>query len=192
LPRRSVGRGNDENAIVALCALGGVGLPERIITPRLILRRPLSDEGTECGIRFARAEATRNRPLTGAVRRKFGAFMVGHWHLYGFGFYVVETRAGRDAIGSCGLKYRDAYPGHWPGRFDEVELGYALLPEYRGLGYATEAAQTVLAVAFANLDAPRIIARCNSDNEASARVLARCGMRELRADRLRHFELLRR
>jgi RimJ/RimL family protein N-acetyltransferase len=162
--------------------------PEHVVTQRLVLRRPRPDEGRECGLRFALAEATRNRPLPDAAKRKFGDFMVGHWRLYGFGFFVVETREKRVAVGSCGLKYCDAFPGHWPGDFKEVELGYALLPEFRGAGYATEAVRAVLSIAFEALDVPCVRARCNLDNDASARVLARCGMREVRADRFRRFE----
>lgn len=56
-------------------------------------------------------------------------------------------------------------------------LGYTIVPEYAGNGYATEIARELLVMAFADLGLRRVIAGCFVDNHASARILEKIGMR---------------
>ncbi len=58
-----------------------------------------------------------------------------------------------------------------------VEIGYVFSPEVKGRGFATEACQPLLALAFDELAAHRVIGRLDARNPASARVLERLGMR---------------
>lgn len=58
----------------------------------------------------------------------------------------------------------------------EWEIGWQLHPEEWGKGYATEAAQAVLAYAFHELKAHRVVAFCNFNNDRSTRVMERLGM----------------
>jgi ribosomal-protein-alanine N-acetyltransferase len=60
----------------------------------------------------------------------------------------------------------------------EVEVGYGLVEDARGVGYATEALTAMTAVAEAA--GARVRASVRPDNEASIRVLAKCGFTELR------------
>jgi RimJ/RimL family protein N-acetyltransferase len=60
---------------------------------------------------------------------------------------------------------------------DRVEIGWVFAPEHRGHGYATEAASALLALAFEEVRAHRVIARMDPANTASARVAERIGMR---------------
>jgi len=57
------------------------------------------------------------------------------------------------------------------------ELGYVFLPEYQGLGFATEAARAMTDVAFRDLRAHRVIARLDARNDASRHLLERLGFR---------------
>jgi len=50
-------------------------------------------------------------------------------------------------------------------------------PDEWGKGYASEAARRVLAFAFEELDAHRVIAFCDAENRASERVMQKLGMR---------------
>jgi RimJ/RimL family protein N-acetyltransferase len=59
----------------------------------------------------------------------------------------------------------------------QCEVGYVFLPEAAGRGYATEATEAMVELAFAELDAHRVSGRLDARNDASARVLARLGMR---------------
>ncbi len=57
------------------------------------------------------------------------------------------------------------------------EVGYVFLPEFQGLGFATEATRTLVDLAFATLDAHRVVARLDARNDASRHLLERLGMR---------------
>jgi [ribosomal protein S5]-alanine N-acetyltransferase len=87
---------------------------------------------------------------------------------HGFGLYVVTRKADPAPIGLCGLVKRDVLP--------DVDVGYALLPEHRGRGYAHEAAAAVLRFARDEVGLARIAAITNSENERSIRVLEKLGL----------------
>ena len=58
------------------------------------------------------------------------------------------------------------------------EVGYVFLPEFQGLGFATEAARAIIIAAFEALDAHRVVARIDARNDASRHLLERLGMRQ--------------
>ncbi|MHA6690216.1 GNAT family N-acetyltransferase [Devosia sp. A449] len=57
------------------------------------------------------------------------------------------------------------------------EIGWIFDPDYQGHGYATEAANGVLDLAFGQGDIHRVAARCDIRNESSWRLMERLGMR---------------
>jgi ribosomal-protein-alanine N-acetyltransferase len=60
-----------------------------------------------------------------------------------------------------------------------VEIAYCVLPEYQGKGYATEAAQALVAFAF-NSGRVRVVrAHTLPQPNASTRVLTKCGFRHI-------------
>jgi RimJ/RimL family protein N-acetyltransferase len=59
----------------------------------------------------------------------------------------------------------------------ELEVGYHVLPEFQGLGYATEAAAASRDFARAVLGARRLIAIIHPDNKPSQRVAEKIGLR---------------
>jgi ribosomal-protein-alanine N-acetyltransferase len=60
-----------------------------------------------------------------------------------------------------------------------VEVGYSIVPAYRGRGFATEATQALIRTALARPEVRRITAECLDDNFASLRVLEKLGMRRV-------------
>lgn len=84
---------------------------------------------------------------------------------------AIVRRADGLLLGNCGVRVRDA--GARRG-----DIGYELDPRHWGAGYATEAARAMLDHGFATLKLHRIDATCVAENEASARVLARLGLRQ--------------
>ena len=56
-----------------------------------------------------------------------------------------------------------------------AEIGYGILEEYQGQGYATEAVEAALRWAFQNPNVTAIEAETDADNAASKRVLEKCG-----------------
>jgi ribosomal-protein-alanine N-acetyltransferase len=83
---------------------------------------------------------------------------------------AIETKAAGRLIGNCGVRL--PAPG---ARI--AEIGYELNPDEWGRGYATEAARAMLAFGFTEFALRRAWANCVAENTASARVLARLGMR---------------
>jgi RimJ/RimL family protein N-acetyltransferase len=58
-----------------------------------------------------------------------------------------------------------------------AELGFSVHPDHHGKGYAREAAERMLRVAFEDAGLHRVIGRCDARNDASAGLLRRLGMR---------------
>lgn len=56
-----------------------------------------------------------------------------------------------------------------------VAIGYSLLPQYRGRGYATEAVKALVAWAFSYPEVCKVIAETLPDNKPSILVLKRAG-----------------
>jgi RimJ/RimL family protein N-acetyltransferase len=83
------------------------------------------------------------------------------------GFTIVH-RGGDTVIGSCGYKGP-------PGSDGVVEIAYGVNPEYQGRGYATEAAQALVARAFGTDRVRSVRAHTLPGPNASTRVLAKCG-----------------
>ena len=81
---------------------------------------------------------------------------------------AVERKEDGRVIGLLGLIRRDPRQG---------EVGWALAAEYRGQGYATEAAGALIDYGFTKLGLHRIHADTNSDKLASLRLMERLGMR---------------
>ncbi|HVA54883.1 MAG TPA: GNAT family N-acetyltransferase [Gammaproteobacteria bacterium] len=85
---------------------------------------------------------------------------------FGFGLYMVALKTG-NRIGMCGLIKRDG--------LQDVDLGFALLPRYRGRGYAQEAAAAVRDYGGNTIGLKRIVAITNPDNLRSIKVLENIG-----------------
>lgn len=88
---------------------------------------------------------------------------------HGFGLYLVKLKNEVGTpIGICGLLKRDG--------LEDVDIGYAFLPDFRKQGFAVEAAVATLEYGRRVLGLVRIVAVTSVENEASARLLARLGM----------------
>lgn len=101
----------------------------------------------------------------------------------GFGMLLVERRTDRAPVGLCGLVRREVLPG--------PDIGYALLPAYRGLGYAREAAEAVLRFARETARLDRIHAITSPTNARSIGVLEHFGFRFERMLRLSETDEVR-
>jgi RimJ/RimL family protein N-acetyltransferase len=56
-----------------------------------------------------------------------------------------------------------------------MEVGYFLVKEFTGHGYATESAKVTIRYAFEQMKVLRIDLRCAADNTGSIQVAKRCG-----------------
>ena len=96
----------------------------------------------------------------------------GPWASYttnGFGLLALRETASGAPVGIAGLLKRPSLA--------DVDLGYALLPAFRGRGYAREAGAALLALAAAAFGLRRVIAIVTPDNAASIRTLTALGFR---------------
>jgi len=101
----------------------------------------------------------------------------------GLGFWGLEEREGNRLVGGVGL-----FPLNWEG--PEIELAYHVVPSAWGRGYATEAAEALLAVAWeAGLD--HVVAVAMPGNVASRRVMEKLGMSFQGSTRYRDFDVVR-
>ncbi|MBU2427455.1 MAG: GNAT family N-acetyltransferase [Gammaproteobacteria bacterium] len=87
---------------------------------------------------------------------------------HGFGMYRVVRKADGVNIGLAGLVFRE-YLGI-------PDVGYALLPEFSGAGYASEAALAVYLYGKTVLNLPAIVGIVAPDNLASKKILEKIGL----------------
>ncbi|MCC2617910.1 GNAT family N-acetyltransferase [Aestuariibacter halophilus] len=91
-----------------------------------------------------------------------------HYRQPPLGLKCVVQRHDSVPVGLCGLLQRP--------NLDSPDIGFAFLPEYRGKGYAFEAAQAVIDEAVARFGTAEILGLAAPHNGASIKVLQRLGM----------------
>lgn len=104
---------------------------------------------------------------------------------WGFGPWAVELKETGQFIGYVGL----AIPQFEAPFMPAVEIGWRLAKEYWGKGYATEAANACLDVAFNQLGLKEIISFTVPANIPSRKVMERLGMTHNPADDFAHPRL---
>ena len=150
----------------------------RIETPRLILR-PTAAEDFESWARFSSDPETMRH--LGGVQPRATAWrgfiaMAGAWQIQGFAMFSVIEKATGNWVG----RLFPWMPEGWPG----TEVGWGLLREYSGRGYASEGATAAIDWAFAELGWREVIHTISPENVASKALAARLGSTWLRMDRL--------
>jgi RimJ/RimL family protein N-acetyltransferase len=146
-----------------------------IETERLILRTWREADIAPNTAMLADPETARfitpdRKPVTDElVGWRNAAIMMGHWALHGFGYFVVEEKSSGSFVGRVG----PWYPPRWPG----FEVGWGIAREFRGKGYALEAARASIDWVFDNLAVDRVIHCIVPVNVASQGVARRLGAR---------------
>ena len=157
----------------------------RLDTQRLILRMWREEDFEPYAEICADAEVMRflgGQPFTRLDAWRHMSFLIGHWHLRGYGHWAVEEKASGRLVGRIGF----LNPEGWPG----FELGWTLGRPYWGRGYATEGARRALTYAFTELDRDHVISLIHPDNRASISVAERLGERVEGKTELSGTELL--
>ncbi|MCB9187651.1 MAG: GNAT family N-acetyltransferase [Flavobacteriales bacterium] len=95
--------------------------------------------------------------------------MIAQLERLGYANYTLILKNTDQKIGVCGLYDRPTLEG--------VDLGYALLEEFFGQGYATEAAERILNAGFNVFGLEVVQAITLPSNISSQRVLEKIGMR---------------
>ena len=146
-----------------------------LTTERLILRPPIAEDFDDWAAASADEEAQRyvGGPQPRAVAWRAMATMVGAWSMLGFSFFSVLRKADGRWIGRIGAWRPDGWPGS--------EIGWGLVRDAWGHGYAFEAASMVMRWAFDDLGWADAIHCIDPDNVASIALAHRLGSRRLRS-----------
>jgi len=156
-------------------------------TERLVLR-PWRDEDLEPFaalnadprvMEFFPSRYTREESEQGMARIR------EHFAAHGFGLWAVGVRRGAPFIGMIGL----AVPGFEASFTPCVEVGWRLLVEHWGHGYASEGARAALGFGFRQLGLPEIVSFTTAGNLRSRRVMERLGMSRTPDDDFLHPSL---
>jgi ribosomal-protein-alanine N-acetyltransferase len=145
-----------------------------IVTERLVLRRYTRDDipdvlGLAADPSFAWL-ISKNIPATKEDIRKYIDLQISYQPFEKDKVFelAIERKEDGKVIGLLGMIRRDPEQG---------EVGWGLGVEYRGQGYATEAARAMMEYGFHSLGLHRIHADTNSNNLRSWRIMERLGMK---------------
>ena len=153
-----------------------VKAPLRVETARLILSPPTAHDVQAIFERYASdPDVTRfmawPRHESLSSTEAFVAFSAQEWERAPAGPYLIWSRADGSLLGGSGLEVKSE---------SEAVTGYVLAKDAWGKGYATEALGAVIDVA-SSLALKQLTACCHLENQASQRVLEKCGfLREAR------------
>lgn len=137
-------------------------------TERLTLRAPKLSDFEHWAAFFGSERSVHERgPLNRIDAWHVWAADVGLWHLKGFGGFGLEDRNTGAYLGEVGI--------YEPVGFPEPELGWFVVPEAEGKGYATEAAQAVMLWARKTFGWDRLINLIDPANERSIALALRLG-----------------
>jgi RimJ/RimL family protein N-acetyltransferase len=155
-------------------------LPERVFASPVALRRLTIDDATRVQLlagerSVAELTALIPHPYPDGAAEAFIEEQSRAWARGTEYSYAIE--ADSVLVGVIGLR---------PAVTERENLGYWIGQPYWGRGYATAAANAVIALAFALLEIDRLTASHLARNGASQRVMEKCGMRLLRTGTRHH------
>jgi ribosomal-protein-alanine N-acetyltransferase len=144
--------------------------PTRFATARLLFERPTIADAAAIFARYASdADVTRllswPRHTSVTDTEAFLGFSAAEWQRAGVGPYLIRSLGDSGLLGSTGLMVDEA---------GDVMTGYVLARDAWGWGYATESLGAMVDLAR-SLSSSRMYAYSHPDNQASIRVLTKCG-----------------
>jgi RimJ/RimL family protein N-acetyltransferase len=98
----------------------------------------------------------------------------------GFANYTLIRKSDGVKIGTCGLYDREGVDG--------VDIGFAMLPAYEGMGYGFESASKVLEIGKTEFYIEMISAITTRNNLASQRLIEKLGLRYIETIRIPNDE----
>lgn len=99
-----------------------------------------------------------------------------HIEEFGFGNYVIIRKNDGKKLGTVGVFGREGLDVH--------DIGFALLPEFEGVGYAFEAAKKILDAAFSEFGLKKISAITTHENFRSQKLIKKLGLKFVKTVRL--------
>ncbi|MGB1237431.1 MAG: GNAT family N-acetyltransferase [Pseudomonadales bacterium] len=138
-------------------------------SPELILRAPRESDFCVYQAFFCDAQASHfyGGPLSATNAWKQLAMDLGHWHLKGYGVWVIESKETGEVLGGCGF--------WWPNAWPRPELTWWLATAARGRGIATKASKLAIDFAYNQLQWQHVETHLRDDNEAARQLVIRLG-----------------
>jgi ribosomal-protein-alanine N-acetyltransferase len=137
-------------------------------TGRLRLRAPkASDLDAYAAFRASERARVLGGPYTRAQAFEQLGELIGHWHLRGFGRWMVADLASDAPLGVVGL----FFPEDWP----EPEIAWSLFEAAEGRGIAQEAAMAARDYAYSTLGWTTVVSLVAPDNVRSVALARRLG-----------------
>lgn len=90
-----------------------------------------------------------------------------HYEMYQYGRWAVINKVSNEFLGWCGIKYHP--------ETNEVDLGFRFKKQFWGMGYAFESAEGVIKYGANILKLKRLIARVETRNVASIKLIEKLG-----------------
>jgi len=141
---------------------------------RLFFRRLTLDDIPHWTTFASNKKAMRFFDLNGTIPLEFSESWIkrqlARYDENGFGLAALIEKKTGEFVGQCGLLTQDV-----EGKV-EIEIGYSLMPDHTGKGFATEAAVFCKNFAFARQLTDTLISLIHPENTASANVAVRNGM----------------
>jgi len=147
-----------------------------IITERLILRKLVREDLDDMFLLDSNPEVVKYVGIQPLTKKEESAKMIeniiNQYKKNGTGRLAVIEKSTNKFIGWSGIKLlTDEVNG-----FKNVyELGYRFLPEFWGKGYATESAKASLELGFNQMNADKIYAYADVENQTSNYILTKLG-----------------
>ena len=98
-----------------------------------------------------------------------------HHQAHGYTYFAADLLESQEFIGFIGLKNQDYEYRHTP----FVDIGWRIMPDHWGSGYATEGAAACLTAAFEKLQLPKVFSVAVHGNTGSLRVMQKIGMQKI-------------
>jgi len=147
-----------------------------IFTERLLLRKLTEDDVDSIFLLDSNPDVVKYVGVPPVTSKEESAKMVeniiNQYQNNGTGRLAVIEKESNRFIGWSGIKLLTEEVN---GFKNVYELGYRFLPEFWGKGYATESALASLDLAFNQLNADKIYAYADIDNESSNHILTKLG-----------------
>jgi Acetyltransferases, including N-acetylases of ribosomal proteins len=145
-------------------------------TPRLYLRELTLDDKDGLSLVLSNKESMKYYPhpfseeeVTMWIERN-----INRYKNQGFGLWAVIRKEDHLLLGDCGITLQNIDNEMLP------EIGFHIIPEYCGMGYASEAAEACKRYAFNELKLTRIYSYSEIENRASQKVSEKIGMRKVK------------
>ena len=149
-------------------------------TARLRLRAHRVEDFLECSRMWSDPNVTchiRSTPFSAEENWSRHLRYNGHWTLLGFGYWVIEQKETGTFLGEVG--FADYKRDITPSLEGMPEIGWVLATHAHGKGFATEAVAAATAWGDSHFGKKHTTCIIAPGNDASIRVAAKCGYREL-------------